>query len=125
VTAGERKNEALAVHLAAGQTVERAAELVGLSEATVYRRLRDPAFRRRVSELRAEMTDRALGTLSAAASAAVGTLCLLFKAKSESARLGAARAVLELGAKLKESTEFESRLRALEERLADKQSPGR
>jgi hypothetical protein len=50
--------------------------------------------------------------------AAAATLRKLLKAEAETVRLGAARALLELGTKLRESAELEERLRALEEKAA-------
>jgi hypothetical protein len=49
---------------------------------------------------------------------AADVLRQLLAAKSESVRLGAARSLLELGVKLRESVELEERLRALEEQIA-------
>ena len=74
-----------------------------------------PAFGRRVAELRAEMTARALGRLADGMAGAAETLGYLSrKGKSETVRLGAARAILELGNKLREAVELESRIAALE-----------
>ena len=48
----------------------------------------------------------------------VPTLRKLLDARSETVRLGAARAILELGGKLREQEDITERVRALEERLA-------
>jgi hypothetical protein len=45
---------------------------------------------------------------------AADTLRALLRAKSRSVRLGAARAILELGTRLRESVELEQRIAALE-----------
>jgi hypothetical protein len=47
---------------------------------------------------------------------AVDTLAALLLAKSEMVRLTAARSILELGTKLRESGEFDERITALENR---------
>jgi hypothetical protein len=117
MAAGGRKNadDAVALALASGLTVEAAAGAAGVGERTVYRRLANPAFRVRVSELRTAMVERALGKMADGMGEAADTLRQLLAAKSESVRLGAARALFELSVKLRESVELEERLRALEE----------
>lgn len=59
----------------------------------------------------------ALGKLADASAAAVDTLRGLLSSESDTARLGAARSILELGNKLRESVDIEERLAALEKRL--------
>jgi hypothetical protein len=115
---GRRKGDAaLLLALAAGRTVRDAALAAGVGERTATRRVADPAFRRRVAELRAEMVGRALGRMADGMTEAADTLRLLLAARGESVRLGAARALLELGAKLRESVELEQRILALEDNL--------
>jgi hypothetical protein len=122
MAAGGRKSadEALALALASGLTVEVAADQAGVSPRTAYRRRADPDFCRRVAELQAEMVQRALGKLADGAAAAVDTLRNLLKAKSENVRLGAARTILELSSRLRETVELEQRLQDLENRLPEK-----
>jgi transposase len=102
--------------LAAGATIGEAAERTGVSERTIYRRLADLRFRNQIAELRAEMVQRAVGKLADSSVEAVETLHSLLNAESESAKLGAARSILELGTKLRESVELEQRLQVLEAR---------
>jgi hypothetical protein len=110
------KQEAAALSLAAGRTIDQAARDGGAGGRTVRTWLHDrPAFARRVQELRAEMTSRALGRLLDNMASAAETLGHLSrKGKSEMVRLGAARALIELGHKLRESVELEERIAALE-----------
>jgi AcrR family transcriptional regulator len=100
--------------LAGGATVADASERAGVAERTVYRRLKDEAFLRQVAETRSGMVKAAVGQLVQASTDAVATLRGLLKAQSETVQLGAARSILELGAKLRESSELEERLAALE-----------
>jgi hypothetical protein len=116
-------DEALALALATGQTLRAAAEATGVGERTATRRVAEPGFRRRVGELRAEMTSRALGRMADGMADAADVLRQLLNAESESVRLGAARSLLELGVKLRESVELEERLAALEGRLAGQGDP--
>ncbi|HEY7310273.1 MAG TPA: hypothetical protein VH643_12995 [Gemmataceae bacterium] len=111
-------DEQLLMALACGATVDNAARQAGISPATAYRRLADPAFGQRLQQLRGDMVSRTAGTLTAAASEAVRTLLELLKNPTSSAvRLGAARAVLEIGMRLREMTDLEARLAALEQQM--------
>ena len=110
----------LLLALACGVTVENAARQAGISPSTVYRRLADADFRRRLQALQRDMVSRTAGTLTAAASEAVRTLLELQKSSaSDAVRLGAARAVLEMGMKIRESADLEERLAALEKAAAE------
>lgn len=109
------RQEAVAVSLATGATLPQAAKASGVGLRTIERWLKEqPALSRRVIELRTEMTARALGQMTEGMVYAAKTLRRLLYAKSETIRLGAARAVIELGVKLRESVEMEARLTALE-----------
>lgn len=113
---GRRKrDDALMLALASGQTIRDAARAAGIGERTATRRLSDPAFRRRVAELRADMVCRALGKMADGMGDAADKLRQLLAANSEAVQLGACRALLELGVKLRESVELEQRLAALEQ----------
>jgi hypothetical protein len=120
-----RNNDALALALAAGDSIAAAAAKAGMGERTAYRRLADPDFRRRVAELRAEMIGRALGKLADGMTEAADVLRQLLAGQTPPAvRLGAARSILELGVKLRESVELEQRVAALET-AADQQQEQR
>src|SRR5262245_23632807 len=102
---GRRANadEQLLLSLACGATAEQAAAKAGVGVRTVYRRLDDADFARRLRELRSEMVQRAAAALTAASMEGVKTLLELMKASNTGpVRLGAARAVLEMGAKFRE-----------------------
>lgn len=110
--------DALLLALACGATVEAASRQCGLHEATIYRRLKDPEFQRQLQCIRTDILQRTAGALTAAALEAVRTLVDLQKPNVQAAvRLGAARAVLELGLKVRETAELTARIAALEARL--------
>jgi hypothetical protein len=111
-----KKNEdALLLALACGATVEAASKQCGLSDRTIYRRLRDADFKARLQGVRSDMIGRSAGLLTAAASEAVRTLLSLQKDSAPPAvRLGAARAVLEVGMKLREVVDLQVRIEELE-----------
>lgn len=119
MSGGDRRNadSALVAALACGGTVEAAAKTAGVSVPTVRRRLAEPAFRKAVEEARAESVSRAVARLSATSTLAADCLRELLKAKSETVRLGAARAILELGAKYREAEDLAVRLAELERQL--------
>jgi HEAT repeat protein len=116
VAGNGRKNadDRLALELASGKTITEAAQLASVSERTAHRRLDDSSFRGRLKTLRAPMVDHATGRLANHSTRAVDTLAALLTAESETVRLGAARAIVELGTKLREATEFEQRISELE-----------
>jgi hypothetical protein len=60
------------------------------------------------------MLARTLGKMSDAMVEAADTLRGLLKAESEGVRLGACKAVLELGTKLRESVDLHERIKELE-----------
>lgn len=104
--------------LAGGATAKEAADLAGVGERTVVRRQGDPAFRQRVEAAQREMLATATTNLAGASVEAVETLRKLLRGSMPPAvKLGASRAILELGAKLREAQELEARIAALEERI--------
>ena len=111
-------DEALLMALACGATVENAAQKAGISRRTAQRRLADSAFRQRLAERRADMVQRTAGMLTAASLESVKTLLTLQASPNPAGvRLGAARSVLDMAVKLREASEWEERLLALEQRL--------
>jgi len=116
-----RKNtdEALLLALACGASVENAARTAGMSARTAQRRLAEPAFRKRLQDLRTDMAQRTGGMLTAAGMEAVKTLISLQDGSiAAPVRLGAARTVLEFGIKLRENNELAERIAALEAQAA-------
>jgi hypothetical protein len=115
----------LVAAIAGGATIADAASRANVSESTVYRRLSEPVFQREITQARSDMVSQSSGRLAVLAAAAAMTLGNLLKANSETVRLGAARAILELGGKLRETEELEARIAALEERLGLQQQTPR
>lgn len=102
--------------LAGGATVRDAAMTAGVAERTVYRRLADPAFRERIDEAQREMIARASAMLVDASVQAVETLRALLGSDLDFARLAAARAILELGRRMREHEDLAERIAALEQK---------
>src|SRR5205814_2574456 len=115
--AGSRSDELLLGALAAGSSVEQAAETAGVSVRTAYRRLADPVFARRLAQARDELISNALGELVDCASEAVATLRALLGASDERVRLGAAESTLDQLLRLRETLTLSQRLATLERAL--------
>src|SRR5262249_44278468 len=119
-------DEALLQALACGSTVDNAAIRAGVAARTVYRRLQDADFQRRLRELRADTVRRTAAMLTAAGGESVKTLLALHDpATPPAVRLGAARTTIELGLKLREAAELAERVAAIEAQLAEATSPHR
>src|SRR5207244_1558873 len=69
-----RVTQVLLTALACGANVENAARKAGVSERTVYRRLRQAAFQKQLDELSADMVQRTAGMLTGAGMNSVKTL---------------------------------------------------
>ena len=111
--------------LACGATIESAARQSGVSETTIYRRLNEPSFQLRLREVQADILNRTAAALTAAATESVRTLMELQKPGTPPAtRLGAARAVIELGLKIREIVALETRIAALERQFEPTQTAG-
>ena len=109
------RQEAAAALVAGGLTLTEAARRSKCGLTTLKRWAKEPAFARRVNALRSEMTGQAVGVLAATMTSAADTLRFLARnAKQEAVRLAAARAVLELAVRLRESQELADRVAALE-----------
>lgn len=104
--------------LASGLTVEDAAARANVGVTTVYRRFKDEAFRQQVRDVRSRILSRSVGRLSDATVAAVTTLRLLLTAEGDQVKLGAARAILDQVVRLREHTDLEERIAALESSAA-------
>jgi hypothetical protein len=110
----EQADSLIITGLAAGLTYKKVAEQAGVSEKTVRNRLAQPEFRRKVAEARASLVEGTMAQLVAAGTEAVEALRRLLQAESESVQLGAARSLIELSSKLRESHDLETRIAALE-----------
>jgi hypothetical protein len=115
-----KKAEEVILHaLACGATVGNAATRAGVHARTVYRRLKDADFQRRLRELRADMALRTADMLTAMGSESVKTLRELHgPGIPPTVRLGAARTTIELGIKTRDSADLAERVVALEVQLA-------
>jgi len=101
--------------LAAGANVAQAASKANVHEQTVRRRLQDPTFRQRITQIRAEIVQRAYGMLNSATTLAVKTLIELKSPNTPaSVRRLASRDLLEMAQRMRHAVSVEKRLKALE-----------
>ncbi len=110
-------DDALALLLASGKSYSEAAAELGISVKTITRRMATSAFSTRVTNLRAEMMSKAAGRLAESATAAADTLHELVTTGSPSAKLAAARLILNAGIRLHDQVVVAMRLQQLEKRL--------
>jgi hypothetical protein len=107
----------LALGLARGLSTEAAAKAAKVSRQTAFRRKKNHVFMSRVHALQAELTERAVGRLSAIAADAAERLGKLLKVKNPAIQLSAARAILDFTLKGAESVSLPRRLAEIESRL--------
>lgn len=114
----EAVDEALLAVLACGSTIQQEARQVKVSERTIRRRLADVEFSQKLQALVGDMVVRTSRVMTAASLESVKTLMNLQKEPHPSAvRLGAARAMLEIGMKVRDAADVEQRLAALEQQV--------
>ena len=104
----------LVLALASGASVAAAARKTGCSVRTVFRRLDDDGFRRRVARARGRIVSRATSMLAETSIRAVATLRKLLDNENPSVKRMAARSVLEALARLSGQGDMEERVAELE-----------
>src|SRR5437870_3144794 len=93
------RQERCALNLASGLSIEKSAREAGVAAITIKAWLREtPAFRSRIRELRALLTEEVLGILIGGMVDASWTLRRLLKSKNEMMRHRAAESLLSHGA---------------------------
>jgi hypothetical protein len=111
-----RLRERFIMALLSHSSVEAAAESVGISRRTGSRWMQDPAVVQRLAEARRQGMQHAMTRLQAAASRSVDCLCAIQQdGESESARVSAARTILEQALRAVEMGDIQERLTKLEE----------
>lgn len=111
-----RKQEAAITGLLTLPTIDDAANYAGISGPTLWRWLQDPTFQTQYRRARRHALGQATAQLQQASSAAVGALRAIVEDSkaSSSARVMAARTVLEMALKAVEVEDLEERIAKLE-----------
>jgi len=110
--------------MARGCTVTEAAEHAGISRSTAHRRLADPKVRQRITEARSATVERAGALLVDSWARAVARLVEFTESPNDTAAVGACKALLDYGLRLREAGELEERIAALERAQREAQSSG-
>lgn len=110
----------LAMALASGVSITDAAEQAGVCRKTVQRALARPAFRRLVARYRNELIAAALGKMADSMTRAADAIAGLLDEQDPAIRLRAARALVSLGQRLRDSVDVSDRINEIELELARK-----
>jgi hypothetical protein len=121
-----RKEEAAISALLTQATLAEAAEVAGIGEATLRRWLHRDDFQTAYRAARREAVGQAIARLQHVTTVAVNTLeaVMTDPAAKESAKVTAARAVLELALRSVELEDLEVRIAVLEQRIAETNAGG-
>ena len=113
------RQEQAVVVLLETPTIAAAANKLGVNESTLRRWRAEPGFQRALEEVRREAFDGALGRLQAGVGKAVDALFAVVEddQAKPSARISAARTLLEHGHRADDALELRHRLDALDARM--------
>lgn len=116
----EANKEKILAALLVCNTNKEAAALVGVSERTIYNTLQDPDFREEYEAEKRNMIRNASEQIQRSLSPSIMALTSIVKdaRAGKTARVQAARTLLEYGIKLAEYTSLEDRVTALEQGAA-------
>jgi hypothetical protein len=112
-----RKQETLISALLMAPTLVAAAQQAGVNQATVWRWLKEPPYEAAYREARRQVVQQAITQMQQASGEAVATLCRVMRDADApaSAKVGAARTVLEIAVKAATFEDLEARIMALEQ----------
>src|SRR5581483_8229194 len=116
-----RKAEEFITALVSHPTIEAAAKAVGISNATAWRWIQDPEVGKEYARARRRAMEHATARIQEAAGEAVECLREVQRSgESESARVSAARTILDTAFKAADLEDVQARLDALEQAIKDK-----
>lgn len=117
-----RKKERAIKALLEHDTHADAAKAVGIGEVTLWRWLREPDFKEAFREAKRRILDEALTTLQKATGKAIGALVSILEdqGKPASARVSAAKTILETAVKAVQFEELEARVEELERAISER-----
>ena len=109
------KQEKAIMLLLQNKKMEEVAQELRISQVTLYRWIKQDAFKKRFAEVRQELFNEALDSLKTLTKEAIDTLDDILKnGTKETSRVTASKTVLELALRLKEVEELEKRVEELE-----------
>jgi phage terminase small subunit len=112
-----RRKEAFIAALLSCPTIAHAARTAGIAEVTAGRWLKDATFQAAYREARRQVVQQAIVQVQHATGAAVQTLVAVMQDNESpsSARVSAARSILEMAIRAVEIEDLEARITALEQ----------
>ena len=119
-TGKKRKQEALLIALLQADTIAEAAQITGVSEATCYNYLKDEGFKSKYREAKKAALNLAIKNLQYNSNAAADTFFdVMQNSNSDTARVMAAKALLEYSFKGLEVEDIQESIEAIERRLQE------
>lgn len=116
-----RKQEQLIAALLSHPTIEAASKSIGIADTTAARWMKTPEFQVAYREARREAMRRTTARLQSAASEAVDALCEITRSgEGESARVSAAKCILDSALKAVDLDDIQQRLDAIERAIKSK-----
>lgn len=115
----QKVNTKLAVAIASGLSIRRAAAAAGVSARTATRRAADSAFREEVDAIRREALGRAVARLTVASNKAAALLVKQMRNDDPGVAQRAAIAVWRVGRDGRNEQDLEQRLAEVERRLGE------
>ncbi len=109
-----QKEKQLIADLAAGMTIQEAADAAGVSKRTVNRRLANPRFKKCIMDVRSSCVSNATARLLTGLKQATNVLNLLVESSDQRIQERAAIKLIELAVKLNAVSEQERRLEQIE-----------
>lgn len=115
-----RKQQQAIAALIEYPTMKEAAKTVGIGEVTLFRWMQDQEFQRAYRRAKKQVVDQAISRLQQVSREAVEALRAVMNDadKPPSARVTAAKAVLDMSIKAIEIEDLEARINALEQKLS-------
>jgi hypothetical protein len=110
-------DESIVAALVMGASYQSAAQHAGVSPTTVFRRVKSPAFQRKLLAARQEITRQSIDKASFYGNMALNTLMRLLESENDAVALGSARSLCEIVFKMRETADFEERLAQIESEL--------
>jgi len=115
----EQKQERAIGALLSASSIREAAKEAGIAEATLHRYLKDETFKAQYQAAKREVVQQAISQLQRSAGKAVKVLIEIAEDKEcpSSARVSAARTILETSLKAVELEDLEKRIEELEKKI--------
>lgn len=118
----EQKREVAICAMLSAPSLREAAKKAGIAEATLHRWLKDDSFKKDYKTAKRELINHAISRLQQSSEKAVNVLVKIAEDKNcpASARVSAAKTILEISLKTVEFEDLEQRIDELEKRISER-----